>query len=263
MEDRKIREGVVKDKTSVIIAFKDKPDNLRRCLQSWSNVLYSDLEIILVDDGSKGDYSKLLHDFSHLKFQHHRLESHHDRTPAVAFNFGFRKSCGDFVIFTDEDLIFNCWGLIYRMKSFYSGSRVNLKTYFLTEVHTKLLDDVSWPYSGTKIEDFPGFWEHYRYDAETTNQFLHDHWQNPKVTFLTGQYRKDWEYIGLFREDKIHLTRDQDLEMRENALGKIAQTLPEIPCFHQYHPFPDVYVGPGYRYENEQQARLLEPAPHE
>lgn len=262
MEADRVHQNI---KVSVIIAFKDKPSNLCRCLQSWSQITYPNVEYLLIDDGSRGSYADLINGFSLElpNLQYFRLENGHDRTPAVAFNFGFEQSEGDFIIFTDEDLIFGCPDLIQRMLAFYSGYRINLKTYFLNEDCTQLLDKLDWLHCPNDIEKLVGFWDYYRYDAETTNRFLHDHWQNYRVTFLTGQYRKDWEWIGLFRDDKSHLTRDQDLVLREACVNKVAQTLPEIACYHQYHAFPDVYVAPGYRYLSERQARLLEPAPPE
>jgi len=264
MENNGIRENI---KVSVVIALKDKPKNLKRCLEAWDEVWYPNLEFILVDDGSKDDYLwNVYFDFidRHESARVLRLESDHDRTPAVAFNTGFKASTGDFVIFTDEDLIFGCPDLVKRMlNNYHEGHRVTLKTFFLDAYHTDLLDGIDWIDHPQLLHTLGGFWEYYRYDAQTTNKWLFDHWHNPVVTFLTGQYRKDWEYIGLFREDKSHLTRDQDIVMREIALNREATTLPKIACYHQYHPFPQVYVAPGYRYENENQARLLEPAPPE
>lgn len=250
---------------SVIIAYKDKLNNLYRCLHSWGQVTYSDFEIVLVDDGSQDPNTEAIRNcyWGTFPLRQFRLESKHDRTPAIAFNYGFNHSDGEFVVFTDEDLIFSCPDILQRMIDFYTGYRVTLKTYFLSEDHTNALDSIDWLHDPSLIEALPKFWEYYRYDTWTTNQYLHDHWQNGIVAFLTGQYRKDWEWLGMFREDKTELTRDQDIVKREIALHKEAVTPPEIACYHQWHPFPKVYSGPGYRYLNERQARLLEPAPPE
>jgi hypothetical protein len=88
-------------------------------------------------------------------------------------------------------------------------------------------------------------------------------WAAGIYTYCTAQYRKDWEYMGLFREIVTHLSADQDLVMREMCLKRPIDTPPEICVYHQHHPSGSVLTGPGFIYRTEAQARLLEPAEEE
>jgi hypothetical protein len=75
-----------------------------------------------------------------------------------------------------------------------------------------------------------------------------------------GMMRSTFEHFGKFREDDSHLTADHDVLMRFRALGWQSDTMNDYICYHQWHPTIQIEGTPGWTYENEAQARLLEPA---
>ena len=87
---------------SVVIPVYQAKDTLTRCVQSWLSQTESDLELILVDDGSS-DGSETLCD--ELQKKDSRIRTVHQKNTGVsaARNAGIEVAEGDFLLFTDSD----------------------------------------------------------------------------------------------------------------------------------------------------------------
>lgn len=86
---------------SIIIPVYNRHDVLLVALNSIANQTYTDIEVILVDDGSS---PPLKLDASQYPFSCTVLVQKNQGAP-VARNAGFEASAGDFVIFWDADMI--------------------------------------------------------------------------------------------------------------------------------------------------------------
>ena len=94
-------------KISLIIATYNKPEYLSRCLKSISELLEFPDEIIVADDGSGQETTKLIEEFKSrftVPFIHVRQEDEGYRL-ARSRNNGLLRSTGDYLIFIDDDLI--------------------------------------------------------------------------------------------------------------------------------------------------------------
>src|SRR3984957_11068227 len=94
------------DSISVFFPFHNEQENVRRVYESASTVLKkigADYEIILVDDGSKDETSKIADtiaaDDSRVKVVHHATKSGY----GAALKSGFRKASKELVFYTDGD----------------------------------------------------------------------------------------------------------------------------------------------------------------
>ena len=89
-------------KVSVIIPVYNASLYLRKCLDSVINQTYSNLEIILVDDGSLDNSYRIMEEY---KSKDKRFKIYHKENSGVAKtrNFGLSKATGDYISFVDSD----------------------------------------------------------------------------------------------------------------------------------------------------------------
>jgi glycosyltransferase involved in cell wall biosynthesis len=188
-------------------------------------------------------------------------------TPATTWNYGIEKAEGKFVIITGGDIILSYPDMIERFLVQYNGRRNSVLIHFLSHAMVNALSGIDWSNNPESIQSLPGYWDDIVDDITNRSRTIAGH-----TTYLTGQTKADWEWIGKFRTELGHLVNDQDLVIRENAIGKNAGTLDSYIAFHQAHPIESKEKGVpskqsivkhGYLYYNEAQARLLEPAPQD
>ena len=89
-------------KISVIIPIYNAENYLNRCLESIIQQTYKDLEVILIDDGSKDNSGKICDEY---KNKDNRLIVIHKKNGGVcsARNVGLSIATGDYVCFMDAD----------------------------------------------------------------------------------------------------------------------------------------------------------------
>ena len=93
---------------SVIIPTYNEEKVIGDCLESLKKQSYKDLEIIVVDDGSK-DSSKFKTQNAKLQFKIQKLkllEQNH-KGPGEARNLGAKKASGEILVFVDADMTFD------------------------------------------------------------------------------------------------------------------------------------------------------------
>lgn len=87
-------------KVSVIIPTYDRVNYLKLTLDSVINQTYSNIEIIVVDDGSPNeDTEKLCRSYQNIFY----IKIENSGGPANPRNIGFTNSTGDFIAFLDDD----------------------------------------------------------------------------------------------------------------------------------------------------------------
>lgn len=87
-------------KVSVVIVTKDREKDLEECLKSYLNSSYKNLEIIVLDNGSKPPVATwFLKRYKNVKL----ITSEFNVGAAAGRNLGLRESKGDYILFTDDD----------------------------------------------------------------------------------------------------------------------------------------------------------------
>ncbi len=89
-------------KVSVVIPVYNIGDVLGRCLDSVVNQSHSNLQILLVDDGSSDNSLDICQQYAR---QDNRIEVYHHDNHGVSYtrNVGIRNSTGEYIIFIDGD----------------------------------------------------------------------------------------------------------------------------------------------------------------
>ena len=87
---------------SVIVPVYNVEKYLKDCLESIINQTYKNIEIILVDDGSKDNSGKICDEFANLD---NRIKVIHKENGGLsdARNFGLNNAHGEWVMFIDSD----------------------------------------------------------------------------------------------------------------------------------------------------------------
>lgn len=87
---------------SVIVPVYNSEKYIRRCLDSVCGQTYTDLEVILVNDGSKDHSLSILQEYSG---RDHRISlvSQENKGVAAARNTGLRNANGDYILYVDAD----------------------------------------------------------------------------------------------------------------------------------------------------------------
>ena len=86
---------------SIIVPTHNRPELLSRAVSSLLNQSYKEIEIIVIDDGSSCDVSRVL-----SRFDDERIKFHRNSTPlgaCYARNIGISLSQGKFITFLDDD----------------------------------------------------------------------------------------------------------------------------------------------------------------
>ncbi len=103
--DAKPEASVLHLSARVVIATRDRPDMLDRCLASILEQDHSDFEIVVVDSASDGPETRelLAGKYAGVPRLHYRREERPGL--ARAHNLGLQNSHADFVAFTDDDVV--------------------------------------------------------------------------------------------------------------------------------------------------------------
>ncbi len=90
------------DKISIIIPIYNVEQYIEKCVLSCMEQIYKNIEIILVDDGSKDSSSKIIDDLSK---KDNRIIVIHKKNDGVssARNAGLKKASGHYIVFIDGD----------------------------------------------------------------------------------------------------------------------------------------------------------------
>ncbi len=86
-------------RVSVVVAAYNAAATLRACLESLLRLNYPDYEILLIDDGSTDDTTRLSADFPQIRTLRHKT----NLGLSTARNLGIRAATGDVIAFTDAD----------------------------------------------------------------------------------------------------------------------------------------------------------------
>lgn len=82
---------------SIIISTRNEENNIRNCLDSIAKQSYSEIEIIIVDNGSVDNTMKIAKEYTDKIFV--------DTMKCIPRNLGVRNSNGEYVMFVDADMI--------------------------------------------------------------------------------------------------------------------------------------------------------------
>jgi glycosyltransferase involved in cell wall biosynthesis len=86
----------------MIVPAYNAEKNIRRCLDSVCGQTYTNLEIVLVNDGSRDNTSHILQEYAAFD-QRIQVISQENKGVAAARNTGLRNATGEFILYIDSD----------------------------------------------------------------------------------------------------------------------------------------------------------------
>lgn len=89
-------------KVSIIVPAHNAEKDIKRCLNSIINQTYKNIEIIVINDGSKDNTQKIVESFKN-KYNNIILINQENRGVSQSRNIGIDRSTGDYIMFVDSD----------------------------------------------------------------------------------------------------------------------------------------------------------------
>lgn len=87
-------------KVSVVTPTYNRDKYIKKCIDSILNQTLSDIELILVDDGSTDNTSNIVSTYNDPRLKYFKRENH---GIGASRNFGIDKSSGEYILFVDSD----------------------------------------------------------------------------------------------------------------------------------------------------------------
>lgn len=111
-----------KIKVSVVLAHYNREEIILETLNSLSNQTFKDFECLIIDDQSTDNSPAIIKDFCRKDSRFKYIRNDYNSGKCFSFNFGIERSKGEFIVFVDNDDIFNPH---YLMKLYESISSSN------------------------------------------------------------------------------------------------------------------------------------------
>lgn len=151
-------------KISVIIPTWNSANTLKQCLDSVFRQSFQNFEVIVVDDGSTDDTSRVLEPY-HSRL---RVIQQENRGSNVARNRGWREAKGEFLIFLDSDMTLgdDCFEKLVKaledhpeVSYVYAPIRYGNKLFRLWSFSADRLRKMPYIHTSSLVraKDFPGF----------------------------------------------------------------------------------------------------------
>lgn len=194
---------------SVIVGVYNPPiEKFRKCITSILNQVYTELEIILLDDGSTNGAQKICDDYANLD---HRVKVIHQKNYGAhaKFEVGYQLAIGDYITNVDHD--------DFLELDFYSR--------LMAVAHSKDVDVVD---AGYYHHDFRSDEVSLKY-VDTSFEINGE--ENIVMAAINGKIAVD-SWCRIFKRDLIKKGRDWDLADPLTFIG--AKTLVHIP-YAGYH----------------------------
>ena len=211
---------------SIIIANYNGVHFLRDCLDSLKSQSYQDIEILVVDNGSKDESVEFLKEhYPEVKI----IQSGENLGFAGANNLGFKKAKGEYILFLNNDTKVDSFCLERLF------NRISSKKNEIGVVFGKLLcmdEPKRFDAIGSYLTDY-GFLYHIGFREIDRGQYDNlKYIFSPKgVCFLMP--KELLLDIGVFDEDYFSYFEESDLFWRVWLSGKTIEFVPDAICYHK------------------------------
>lgn len=192
-------------KMSIIIPVYNVEKWLGECLESLINQTYSNIEIILINDGSTDNSFEICEQYA-KKDQRIQVYSQANQGQAVARNYGLRKSSGDYVIFMDSDDYLCDLNILEKFNYIFENNRCDViyTSYCRFEDNTgKIIEDLLLNTTKEEFNELTGYkliellisrksYHHAPYLKICKMSFLKEN----QIEFKEGYFHEDFEWTA-------------------------------------------------------------------
>lgn len=214
-------------KISVIIPVYGVEKYIKQCLDSVINQTYKNLEIIIVNDGTKDNSMKIVEEY--LLDERIKVINKENGGLSSARNFGLKNATGDYISFVDSDdwielslyekLVENLNNediIIFNFIKF--NERINITS--VAEINIE------------KIRNFNKGYLFYKNSHYSCWNKLYSKKYLEKINaqFIEGMIYEDvyWGMITLYQTNKVKFLNILGYYYRENRIGSIMNTVDEV-----------------------------------
>ena len=222
---------------SIIIPCYNDAQYIKQSVLSALNQTYSNIEVIVVDDGSNEETKKVL---KKLQNQITKLITQENQGQSKARNVGIRESKGDYILVLDSDDYFEPTFCEKAIEIFKVNFNAKLVTCYGNKIHNSKAIDVFMP-TGGYSKDFL-----FKNCATGSAIFKKTDWH------IAGGYDEemrngfeDWEfYIRLFKDDGVAIVLQEYLfnyRLKENSTTTKANKIKYELLKYIYFKHQDLY----------------------
>lgn len=131
----------MKEKISIIVPVYNSEKTLKRCVDSLICQTYSNIEIILVDDGSTDNSSAICKEYEKIDSRIMNITKNNEGV-STARNVGLDRASGEFIMFCDsDDWVVADW--CEKMKKQYVSNNLVMSGYYCINSEGECTDKVS------------------------------------------------------------------------------------------------------------------------
>lgn len=181
--------GILKNSPliSIVIACYNDSDNIEKAVRSALNQSYSNIELIIVDDGSNAKTKSIL---KKLEPEITKLLTQENKGQSIARNNGIREAKGDYILNHDSDDFFESSFCEKAINKFQDDNKIAIVTCQANRFNEKGIIDVFTPVGGA-LNDFLFY-----NSALGSSMFKREHWERSggyeeKLPILGFE---DWEF---------------------------------------------------------------------
>lgn len=210
--------------TSIIIPTFNRPKKLKECLESITKNTESNYEIIVVDDGSKKNYSEVITEFQdRVNF----IINTENKGPAGARNDGAKAANGNFLLFLDDDCTTDTNSIEKLVQPLKNGGADITVGKILPKKNNTWIEKSNTATESMKMSDISIQSGHICFSKETFDEINFD---------------KDFEKY------KIKTGEDVELTYRIKKAGKKIQYVSDASIFHNYREGLFSFIKQKYEY---------------
>lgn len=217
---------------SFVVPTYNRGKLVRKTLESICNQEYpKDIyEVIVVDDGSTDNTSKVIEEISREQDVKIRFFRQKNKGPSSARNLGIKKSKGDYICFVDSDIVLDrgvLKELIYQFKKANAGA-AGPKTYYAGDLRKIWCAGAYMDFKkGLGVHRGRGEVDRGQYDVLKEVDYM------PSSTLLVSRAAID--ETGMF-DERINYGEDADWCLRAERSGHRIFYVPSTHTYHEVDP---------------------------
>jgi GT2 family glycosyltransferase len=222
-------------KISIVMAYRNRRVLLSRTLHTIARSAQKDIEIIIVDDGSRSDQriEDLPQFFPCVRVVRVEEKDKWYTNPCAAYNLGISEAKGDIVVLQNPECLHVGDVLTNVVNSIQKDNYISISAYALDKRRTEEL--------GVERYLMPGFPEYFKlYPQQAFNKlgwYNHPYFRPVGYHFCAAILKSNLDKLGGFDERyAVGFAYDDDeLVCRVKRLGLAVVIPTEVSVIHQYH----------------------------
>lgn len=211
---------------SIVIANFNGEKYLKDCLLSVFKTQYHTFEVIIIDDGSTDNSSKILKTFSE-KNKFKLIKNKKNLGPAESRNKGINKASGDILVFLDNDTKVDKNWLKELEETFLSDKTIGAAQCKIFDFKKReIIQEI-----GMKLNPYTGFGITLGRGQKDQGQFIHQE-EIISLSAALAVRKEIAKKIGGFDQKLFHYTEDLDFSWRVWISGYRIVLTPNSKIYH-------------------------------